>query len=130
MLRLALLAMLCSLSPAAARLTPLATPPDWSRLEAFQETITREEFLRLLDEVYAPGGAWKEAIEIGETSATVRTRPGHPPFVLRFAATPEAARPIPRYWRPLAALPPAPPQKPLAGLKIALDPGPVSYTHL
>ena len=41
----------------AQRLSPLASAPDWSKLEAFQETITREEFVELLDHVYAPGGA-------------------------------------------------------------------------
>ena len=33
-------------SAAAQRLSPLAEKPDWSRLEAFQETITREELDR------------------------------------------------------------------------------------
>ena len=32
----------------AQRLSPLAEKPDWTRLEAFQETITRADFERLL----------------------------------------------------------------------------------
>ena len=51
--------LLCALisTGRAQRLSVLAERPDWTRLEAFQGTITREEFTRLLDQVYAPGGA-------------------------------------------------------------------------
>jgi len=37
----------------AQRVSPLASPPDWSQLEGFQETITREEFVHLLEHAYA-----------------------------------------------------------------------------
>ena len=37
-----------------AALSPLAPPPDWSKLDAFQETITRQDFVALLDKVNAP----------------------------------------------------------------------------
>jgi hypothetical protein len=43
-----------------AALSPLAPQPDWSKLDAFQETITRQDFVSLLDQVYAPAGVWKE----------------------------------------------------------------------
>ena len=35
----------------AQRMTPLVKRVDWERLDQFQETITREEFQRLLDTV-------------------------------------------------------------------------------
>src|SRR5437870_9910834 len=46
-------------------------------------------------------------------------------FTLRFAENPADAerRPVPRLWRPAKSLPSAKPEKPLSGLKIALDPG-------
>jgi hypothetical protein len=44
----------------AARLSALATEPDWTKLEQYQGTMEREEFTRLLDTVYAPADAWKE----------------------------------------------------------------------
>ena len=47
----------------AQRLSPLASVPDWAQLETFHETITREEFVHLLDHVYAPGGAAKGMVE-------------------------------------------------------------------
>ena len=55
----------------AQRLSPLTSAPDWARLEAFQNTITRAEFLRLLDKVYAPGGAAAGVIEVRENEAVI-----------------------------------------------------------
>jgi len=43
----------------AQRVTPLSTPPEWERLDRFQETITHDDFVSLLDTVYAPQhGDW------------------------------------------------------------------------
>lgn len=103
-------------------LTPLAPRPDWDGLDKYQESITREDFLYLLDNVYAPG-AWKPFIQVGETSAKIDTRRGQAPFVLRFARSAESIRPAPRYWRQKAQLPPRPANKPLLGIRIAIDPG-------
>lgn len=114
-----LLTALC----AEARLSPLAQPPEWSKLNSFQQTITREDFLSLLDKVYAPGGAWKGTITVHDDVAMIKTRPGQQPFLLRFAPSREAAKAVPTYWRSRADLPAEEPGKPLAGLKIALDPG-------
>ena len=119
----AITAFLLIVSPAEAALTPLAPQPDWSSLEVFQETITRKDFLSLLEKVYAPAGAWKETIVVQDEMAVITTRPEGPPFSLRFAPSREAARSIPRYWRSRMQLPPEEPDKPLAGLRIALDPG-------
>ncbi|HEV7868963.1 MAG TPA: hypothetical protein VGO90_14850 [Chthoniobacteraceae bacterium] len=121
------LALLFSLSTAAAfsqRISPLAPTPDWSRLEAYQETITRGEFKALLDEVYAPGGAAQGVIEIAEDAAVIKTALVPPAeFRLRFAKDAASARPVPRWWRPAATLGVAPAELPLQGVKIAIDPG-------
>jgi hypothetical protein len=42
---------------------------------------------------------------------------------LQFAPSRENARPVPRYWQGAAQLGPAPREKPLEGLHIAIDPG-------
>ena len=106
----------------AQRLSVLAERPDWTRLEAFQETITREDFTRLLDQVYAPGGAAMGLVTVDADGAAIRTalEPAAE-FRLRFAKDAASAKAVPRYWRRAAALGPA--EKPLAGVKIALDPG-------
>lgn len=87
-------------------------------LAPFQETITRAEFVRLLDRVYAPRDAATGLIDVNEQRASIVTRLGEDErFVLRFA---DAPKPAPRIWRKRSELPPG---KPLAGLRIALDPG-------
>ena len=103
-------------------LSALANPPDWSLLEIYQNTITRGEFESLLTTVFTTGNAWQAFIEISDTEARIKTgsKPADPSFHLHFA---EAEARIPRHWRSAAALPPTTPERPLGGLKIALDPG-------
>jgi N-acetylmuramoyl-L-alanine amidase len=110
------------LHSASAKLSPLATAPDWSELDKFQRTIARAEFQSLLEKIYAPDGASAGLIVVGEKSARIATSPGKPPYILEFAAPGESKAP-PRFWKTRAELPARPANKPLAGLKIALDPG-------
>jgi len=106
------------------RLSPLATAPDWAELDRFQETITREEFVRLLDEVYAPGGAARGLIEVQTDAAQIQTTLTPPArWTLRFAASRKEGRRPPRFWRTAGELGAAPANRPLAGAKIAIDPG-------
>lgn len=107
----------------AEPLSALAPRPDWNDLERFQGTITKKEFVRLLDSIYAPGGAWKEAIRIDGNSAVIR-QPGSSrvDFRLKFARSAASAKAAPRYWLPAGARI-APHGRPLEGYTIALDPG-------
>jgi hypothetical protein len=108
----------------AQRLSALAPPPAWSDLEAYQETMTAEEFSRLLEEVYAPRGASKGLIEVEPAQAVIRTSlEPRRTWVLRFAKDRASAKPTPRTWRSAGELPAPPAEQPLKGLKIALDPG-------
>ena len=112
----------------AQTLSPLGDLPDYRRLDAYQETITREEFTRSLETLYAPHGGWKPFIRIDEQAAVIRKTsvPLDDLYTLRFAADEAGRKPLPpAFWRPRAALPPATPptDKPLAGVRIALDPG-------
>jgi N-acetylmuramoyl-L-alanine amidase len=119
----ALLALAFAGVATAQRLSPLATQPNWTALDKYQESITREDFLFLLESVYAPGGAWKPFITIGDRSASIQTSRGQAPFVLRFAASQGAIKPASRFWRQKAQMPARPAGKPLNGVRIALDPG-------
>ena len=112
--RTTLALLLLASAASAQKLTPLAPRPDWSSLDKFQRTITKEEFTRLLTEVYAPRGAWEQYFNIANDHATIATSPGRPPFRLEFAPDPASAKPVPRYWNPT---------RNLRGLRIALDPG-------
>jgi hypothetical protein len=107
----------------AQELSPLAKAPDWSRLEQFQETITHDEFARLLDEVYAPGNVWQATIKLDADAALIAEDAAWSKiFTLRFSKS--ETKTSPHYWRSASTLPPAKQaNKPLAGLRIALDPG-------
>jgi N-acetylmuramoyl-L-alanine amidase len=118
-----MLAFFALCASAYARLSPLAPAPDWARLDAFQQTMTRKDFQALLDRVYAPGGAWKEFISLDDEEAIIRTSPGRQPYQLKFAPDAASSKRSGDYWKPRAALPYPSADKPLAGLKIALDPG-------
>jgi N-acetylmuramoyl-L-alanine amidase len=112
--RTALVLLLLAHFASAQKLTPLATPPDWSSLNRFQQTITKDEFVRLLTQVYAPRDAWQEYFTIADDHATVVTVPGQTPFRLDFAPDQASVKSVPRYWNSTRSL---------RGLRIALDPG-------
>lgn len=103
-----------------AKLSPLAPEPDWSLLDQFHGTMTRAEFTAALESRFAPGGAARGLIETGPDAALIRAGGGRV-FRLEFASG--SRRPAPRYWRTAAELGPAPPDKPLHGLRVTLDPG-------
>jgi hypothetical protein len=109
---------------AADNLGVLGDHPRWTVLEKYQETITHDEFSRLIQNVYCTHGFAPDLIEINEkTARLLMNRETQTFFTLRFAENEAERRPVPRLWRPAKSLPSAKPKKPLSGLKIALDPG-------
>lgn len=106
----------------AALLSPLAPQPDWSRLHQYSGTITAAGFERLLRQVYVPDGSWKEWISLSPTQALITPRPGAEPIILPLAP-PGSVPQLPlRFWKgrgERAAIP----DHPLAGMRIAIDPG-------
>jgi hypothetical protein len=128
--QLAVLTLCLSIFPlalhAADNVSVLGSKPKWSVLGKYQETITHDEFTRLIQNVYWTHGFAPDLIEINEKTARVLiNRETQKFFTLRFAENPATAgrQPVPRLWRPAKSLPPVRPEKPLFGLKIALDPG-------
>lgn len=116
---------MCAALPAwAQRLSSLAAAPDWKRLEAFDRTITKAEFVRLLDVVYAPGGAWNGVIEVGDSEVVIfKTLTPPDKMTLAFAPDDASRKPAPRWWRTVAEIPRNSGDKPLSGVKVVLDPG-------
>ena len=126
--RAVLLACCLSIWPALSRATDnvgvLGARPHWKVLEKYQETITRDDFARLIQNVYCTQGISPDLIAIGDESARILTnREAQNYFTLRFAKDDTSRKPIPRLWHPAKSLPPLKQDKPLAGLRIALDPG-------
>ena len=103
------------------RLTPLSHAPNWDQLNRFQETITHDEFVDLLDSVYAPNGAGTQWIRLEATRALIQENASDQ-FVLRFATSAESSKPVPRYWTAAESLSPNN-ELPLSDVKIAIDPG-------
>ncbi len=107
-------------------LTPGAEACDWRLLDPWQGVISRSDFVRLMDEVYSDGGSWAECFTMEPGAVLIRqssARPqALPPYRLTFA-TGASGRGT-RYWRKPAELPPlVEAARPLADLRIALDPG-------
>jgi hypothetical protein len=109
---------------AVDNISVLGSKPPWSVLEHYHETITRDEFAHLINDVYCTHGVAPDLIEINEKTARIlMSRDSHKFFALRFAENAAARKSVPRLWRPAKSLLAARPGKPLSGLKVALDPG-------
>src|SRR3989440_6367714 len=107
---------------AADNLGLLGSKPKWRVLEHYQETITHDEFAHLINDVYCTHGFAPDLIEIQDNAARILVnREAQKIFTLQFAAEDAARQPVPRLWRPARSLPTAMLEKPLSGLKIALD---------
>ncbi len=120
-------AALCVLGAAslfADNLSPLGATPDWSTLDRFQESITRDDFTRLINEVYCTHGIPPDVFTIGAESVQVlANKESQAYWTLRFAKDEASRKPISRSWMTGETLPPQKPDKPLSDLRIALDPG-------
>src|SRR4029434_6595782 len=109
---------------AADNLGVLGSKPKWGVLEHYQETITQDEFSQLIQNVYFTHGFAPDLIEVNTDTARILTnRESQSFFTLRFAESDAARNPVPRLWHPATSLPSAQADKPLSGLRIALDPG-------
>lgn len=118
------LSSLSDFADAADNLGILGSKPKWDVLEHYQRTITHDEFAHLLNDVYCTHGIPDELIKIDiDAARIVATQDPHAEFILQFAADENSKARVPRLWRPAKLLSPTKPTKPLAGLRIALDPG-------
>ena len=109
---------------AAENLSPLGIAPDWTSLERYQKTITRDDFKRLLESVYCTRGVSEELIKIEDASARILiNKSPRAYFTLRFAESETTRKPLARRWATLQSLPPRKPSGPLSDIRITLDPG-------
>jgi len=103
------------------KLSPLAPRPDWRELDRFQESISKQDFERLLETVFAPQAAWKQTIAVGSDFATVSNEAGQVLTRLRFSDKTKAVS-SPRGGR-RSQPGSGPTGAPLQGLHISIDPG-------
>jgi N-acetylmuramoyl-L-alanine amidase len=108
----------------ASTLSTLGRAPDWSELEKYQGTITHDEFVHLLDDVYCMPGYDAELIKVEPEEARILTKSGtRDYFVLHFAKNAADRLPLTHWWTAPRSLSTPTAGKPLAGFRIALDPG-------
>ena len=118
------LSILSGLAHAADNLGVLGSKPKWDVFENYQRTITHDEFVHLINDVYCTHGFPPDLIRIDNDAAQIlANRESHNVFTLHFAPDLNSKEQIPRLWHPAKSLPSAKSDKPLAGLRIALDPG-------
>ncbi|MEQ1750016.1 MAG: hypothetical protein ABL974_11370 [Prosthecobacter sp.] len=114
--------------PDSARLgkvSPLGKAPDWSKLESFAKTITKEEFEKAWRQIYSEENGLPPPFQIGDTALDVPTGNAIKPiFRLPFRDPKEpltsASKPS---WRRARDLAPLNDRPPLSDLHIAIDPG-------
>jgi hypothetical protein len=121
----AIVSLVLPLAASSQVLSPLAEPPQWSDIEAMQESVTREEFERLLREVYAPKGcgAWpdRDLSRSRNHRAAVRATGASDAAVCeRCRVGSSSGRVIGGLGRKLGSRQRG---KPFSGMRIALDPG-------
>ena len=77
---------------AAENISVLGSKPRWDVLEHYQQTITRDEFAHLINDVYATHGFAPDLIEIKDDTARIlMNRDAQKFFTLRFAGGTEEA---------------------------------------
>ncbi|NOX98172.1 MAG: hypothetical protein GXP30_00270 [Verrucomicrobia bacterium] len=118
--------------PKPALLARLGKTPNWKRLDAYQHTISRTEFQRLLQHNYLQNDEAAEGlIEILPDRARIIKQSNQPELgyydLFFLSGTTKKNSPplkVPRYWTPPWKLrSPLHSSKPLEGLHIAIDPG-------
>jgi len=125
-----------SVLPAAEEFTPpipvvarLGEVKNWSLLDPYQGTMTREDFVYLLKHCYArSAGDFEGLIRIEEDRALILKQSNFPElgwYDLRFRTGSELPGSPPTYWRGPLEMPDleANSTRPLEGLRVAIDPG-------
>lgn len=116
-------------SPPSPHIARLGRIPDWSRLDPYQGTITREEFVYLLNHCYSRSPEDSTGyIRLQSDRALILKQSNYPElgwYDLRFRTKSPLSAPVPKYWRGPTEIDDLPSNstKPLQGLRIAIDPG-------
>ncbi len=105
----------------------LPTPNPWFPIDLYQGTITRAQFEQKLHSLYDPFSAFTPFLDINDSRVVIYPSPQErtlPQFVLQFAPPNQPRAPI-RWFRTPAEVRTMshPLDKPLNGLRVAIDPG-------
>ncbi len=113
-----------TLSPALGKLSTLAEPPDWNKLQALSKTMTAEEFDTAFNTFFAGEGKFPVPWQRDAAGLVIPTGSADGATVrIDFRASDAPPPKVERYWRTVRELPPLEGKPVLTGLRIALDPG-------
>ena len=111
--------------PSVSILLAADEPPRWGLLNEFQRTMTRAEFQSRLDRVFSPTNVFQKFIACDDDSVSIFDDEPHKQRLYRLQFATDTRRVVKRTFHALEDLPALknPPDQPLRGLRIALDPG-------
>jgi N-acetylmuramoyl-L-alanine amidase len=106
------------------KISPLSREPQWEKLNVYQKTITRDNFVSDLEKIFTVSDTWKNFIIIKNDHALIKkmTTNESDYFRLDFANLGQEIE-TPKMWKRSIELGLFDKQKPLKGLHIAIDPG-------
>ncbi|MCE0524090.1 MAG: hypothetical protein LV480_14375 [Methylacidiphilales bacterium] len=105
----------------------LPTPNPWFPIDLYQGTITRRQFEQKLHTLYDPFSAFTPYLDINDSRVVIYPAPDErqiPQFVLQFAPPNQSRAPMRWFRTPEEVRSMSHPlDKPLNGLRVAIDPG-------
>lgn len=106
------------------RLSPMGKIPDWKALDAYQMTITRQQFFDDLSQCFTCSDVWQKYIQIDEQGAWILESGSSLDRRYRLLfAQPGHEQSAPRTWRRKSEITHQDPNLPLQGVHIAIDAG-------
>jgi N-acetylmuramoyl-L-alanine amidase len=110
--------------PTRPSLSVLRQEPDWTKLDAFQKSMTKDEFIAAYTSIYHDGQLPTSSIDWSDTSARFETVAGSGNWIeVAFREEKDKAPSEGRYWRRADELPPLKGRPVLSDLRIAIDAG-------
>lgn len=111
-------------APSLGKLSTMAEPPEWARLQALSRTLTAEEFDAAFSTFYSDHRNFPVPWQRDPVGISVPTGgPNGTSVRIDFRTSEQPAVKPERFWRTAAELPPLEGKPVLTGVRIALDPG-------